>query len=137
MRSRVVHLANVYRWFVQKIAAVCGWAEAVSVLLGGASFLFAQTSGTQNVGEQAHFALSFVCFAFAAGIALATYGLQKGSDLAQTPFVLIQVFVGIGAYLGIGSTSAQPKILGAIAMIVALVAGITAILAHRGRQNSA
>ena len=130
-------LWDVYRGIVRKIAVICGWVEAVSVLAGGASFLFAHTWGTQNVNEKAHVALGVVCWAFAAGIALATYGLQKGSDLAQTPFVLIQVFVGIGAYLGIGSTSVEPRILGSVAMVMAIVGALTAILANRDGPKSA
>ena len=130
-------LCAVYRGIMQRIAVICGWVEALSVLIGGAAFLFAHTSGTQNVDDKAHVALGIVCLVFAAGIALATYGLQKSSDLAQTPFVLIQVFVGIGAYLGIGSTSAEPRILGSVAMVMAIVAAITAVLANRGGPKSA
>ena len=80
-------------------------------------------------------ALGFVCLAFAAGIGLATFGLARGSDLAQTPFILIQVFVGIGAYLGIGSSSTQPKLLGGLAMAVAVVGAVSAVLARRANKN--
>ena len=128
---------DVYRCIVQKICVVCGWIEAVFVFIGGACFLFARTWGTQNVAEQAHVALGIVCLAFSGGIALATCGVRKGSDLAQTPFVLIQVFVGIGAYLGIGSTSVQPKILGGLAMALAVIAAVTAVLARRSPKSAA
>jgi peptidoglycan/LPS O-acetylase OafA/YrhL len=104
--------------------------------VGGASFLFAHTSGTQNVGNESHIALAVVCFAFAAGIGLATYGLQRESELAQTPFVLIQVFVAIGAYLGISSTEMSPRILGGLALAVALVAVVAAVRARRGIRGA-
>lgn len=116
---------------MQKISVLCGWFESVCVLVGGAAFLFAHTSGTQNVGSQSHIALALVCFAFAAGIGLATYGLQCESELAQTPFVLIQVFVAIGAYLGISSTELPPRILGGLASAVALLAVVAAVRARR------
>jgi hypothetical protein len=116
---------------VQKISVICGIAEWVFVAIAGTSFLFARTWGTQNLAQESHVALGLVCLAFAAGIGLATFGLARGSDLAQTPFILIQVFVGIGAYLGIGSTSTQPKLLGGLAMAVAIVAAGSAILAKR------
>ena len=116
---------------MQKISVVFGWFEAACVLIGGASFLFAHTSGTQNVGNQSHIALAIVCFAFAAGIGLATYGLQRNSDLAQTPFIMIQVFIAIGAYLGISSTEMLPRILGGLALTLAAVTTLTAALARR------
>lgn len=121
---------------VQKISVICGAAESIFVLIAGSSFLFARTWGTQNLAQESHIALGLVCLAFAAGIGLATFGLQRGSDLAQTPFVLIQVFVGIGAYLGIGSTSTQPKILGWLAMVLAVVAVVTTVLARRNAKET-
>lgn len=128
-------VADVYVCAVQKISVICGAAEAIFVLIAGSSFLFAHTWGTQNLAQESHIALGLVCLAFAAGIGLATYGLHRGSDLAQTPFVLIQVFVGIGAYLGIGSTSTQPKVLGGLAMAVAIVGAVSAVLARRNNKN--
>jgi len=120
---------------VRRISVTCGIAEWVFVALAGLSFFFARTWGTQNLAQQSHIALGFVCLAFSAGIALATFGLSRGSDLAQTPFILIQIFVGIGAYLGISSTATQPRLLGGLAMIVALVATVTAVLANRDAKD--
>ena len=125
----------MYLWIVQKISVLCGIAEWVFVALVGTSFLFARTWGTQNLAQESHVALGLVCLAFAAGIGLATFGLARGSDLAQTPFILIQVFVGIGAYLGIGSSSTQPKLLGGLAMAVAVVGAVSAVLARRANKN--
>ena len=127
----------MYRGLVRRISVTCGIAEWVFVAIAGLSFLFARTWGTQNVAQQSHIALGLICLAFAAGIGLTTFGLARGSDLAQTPFILIQVFVGIGAYLGISSTSTQPKLLGGLAMVVALVAAVTAVLAKRGAKEGA
>jgi drug/metabolite transporter (DMT)-like permease len=126
----------VYRWCVRRISVTCGIAEWVFVALAGLSFFFARTWGTQNVAQESHIALGLVCLAFSAGIGLATFGLSRGSDLAQTPFILIQVFVGIGAYLGIGSTATQPRLLGGLAMVVALVGAVTAVLAKRDAKES-
>jgi len=121
---------------VQKISVICGAAESVFVLIAGASFLLAHTWGAQNLTDQSHIALGFLCFAFAACMGLATFGVQRGSDLAWTPFFLVQVFVGIGAYLGLGSTSTSPKLLGGLAMTVAVLATVTAVLARRSATGA-
>ena len=126
----------MYLGGVRKIPLVCGWLECAVVLLAGASFLVARTSGTQNVAQQSHVALGIISMVFALGIGLVTRALQRGSDLARTPFVLIQVFVAIGAYLGITSTALGPQIMGFSAVLVALVAVSGLIYAARMENKS-
>ena len=104
------------------IYTVCGYAEAAFVSGLGALFFVSRTSGTQNVDSNAHVVLAIMCFIFALCIGFATYGAGRGVWATRTPFILLQVFIDLGAYLGVQSDSVAVRVVSWIVLIVSWIA---------------
>lgn len=99
---------------MRKLAAGCGFVEALGLVIFAISLLFDENE-TQGVrGSTAHpLILTFIFLVFSIGIALVSDGIRKASTWARTPFVLIQVFaILVFAYLPGSGSGFWPKVAG-------------------------
>ena len=117
---------------VRSLAVAIGALEAFAVMAYALSLLvFSVTSPTEGStgSDVAGPVLALVILALGALLAVVTWAVWRGQPAARTPFILAQAFVLVAASSLITGDSPGLKAAGALAVLLAVVATISVVMA--------
>jgi len=97
---------------VKKLALVIGAIESAAIFLYGLSIVIRGTVEHSSVGSPL---VQFIIYSMLAGSLVAcTRGILKQQNWARTPYLLLQLFIGIAGYTLFSGTLMVYKVVGIV-----------------------
>lgn len=115
---------------MKKLALVIGAIESITIFLYGLSIVIRGTVENSTVGSPL---VQFIIYSMLAGsLAACTRGISKQQNWARTPYLLLQLFIGIAGYTLLSGTLLVYKIIGTVVLIVSVVGFIALVRTPSG-----
>lgn len=110
---------------MKKLALIIGTVESSAIFLYGLSIVIRGTVEQSSVGSPL---VQFIIYSILAGsLAACTRGIYKQQNWARTPYLLLQLFIGIAGYTLFSGTILIYKIAGIVVATVGM-AGFAALV---------
>jgi hypothetical protein len=110
---------------VKKLVLAIGAVESLAIFIYGLSIVIRGTVEHSSVGSPL---VQFIIYSILAGsLAACTRGISKNQNWARTPFLLLQLFIGIAGYTLFSGTILIYKIAGIVVAVVGM-AGFAALV---------
>lgn len=110
---------------MKKLVVVIGAIESLAIFVYGLSIVIRGTVEHSSVGSPL---VQFIIYSILAGsLAACTRGISKNQNWARTPFLLLQLFIGIAGYTLFSGTILIYKIAGIVVAAVGM-AGFAALV---------
>jgi hypothetical protein len=110
---------------VKKLTLVIGTVESLAIFLYGLSIVIRGTVEHSSVGSPL---VQFIIYSILAGsLAACTRGISKNQNWARTPYLLLQLFIGIAGYTLVSGTIMIYKVAGVVVAIFG-IAGFVALV---------
>lgn len=103
---------------MKKLVVVIGAIESLAIFVYGLSIVIRGTVEHSSVGSPL---VQFIIYSILAGsLAACTRGISKNQNWARTPFLLLQLFIGIAGYTLFSGTILIYKIAGIVVAVVGM-----------------
>lgn len=110
---------------MKKLVLAIGAVESLAIFIYGLSIVIRGTVEHSSVGSPL---VQFIIYSILAGsLAACTRGISKNQNWARTPFLLLQLFIGIAGYTLFSGTILIYKIAGIVVAVVGM-AGFAALV---------
>lgn len=110
---------------MKKLVLAIGAVESAAIFIYGLSIVIRGTVEHSSVGSPL---VQFIIYSILAGsLAACTRGISKNQNWARTPFLLLQLFIGIAGYTLFSGTILIYKIAGIVVAVVGM-AGFAALV---------
>lgn len=119
---------------MKKLAIVIGVSESVVIFLYGLSIVIRGTVDHSSVGSPL---VQFIIYSIlAASLAACTRGITKQQNWARTPYLLLQIFIGIAGYTLFSGTLLIYKAIGVIVLATGVVGFVALIRTPQEQSRS-
>lgn len=104
---------------MKKLALAIGAVESLAIFLYGLTIVIRGTVEHSSVGSPL---VQFIIYSILAGsLAACTRGISKNQNWARTPYLLLQLFIGIAGYTLFSGTIMIYKVAGVVVAGVGMV----------------